>query len=405
MPGLPAGVDRRPHQRAGGGRRAPAHAAITGRLPITLDAGDDRRRPAGWAEPGRRAGGGTASPPCALSAAARQRPGRAVRCPLRRDWRPARATSSTPPSPPEPLPAPWWRSAGRGIATSTAPGSSATASAAGPTHETVYDLASLTKVVGLTTALMLAVEEGRLELDAPLSRYVPGLPGARNRQRDDPPPAGPRQRAPRLAAALPAAPTSRPAVFAVADSTPLDTIPGARFAYSDLGAILLTQAVETAYGERIDSLLTRRLFRPLGMTSTAYNPPGQLDVAHRAHRIRLPSRPDRSGARCTTRTPGGMDGVSGHAGIFSTGDDLLTFGEWWIARHRGGGHKTGSRPSPTRSSRSFTVPQQLPPGSPRALGWEVPTEDNTGSGFSRRAASVIPGSRAPASGWIRRGAW
>jgi CubicO group peptidase (beta-lactamase class C family) len=64
-----------------------------------------------------------------------------------------------------------------------------------------------------------------------------------------------------------------------------------------------------------------------------------------------------------------MDGVSGHAGIFSTGDDLLAFGEWWLA------HASDS------VVRTFTVPQQLPPGSPRALGWEVPTDGNTGSGF------------------------
>jgi CubicO group peptidase (beta-lactamase class C family) len=64
-----------------------------------------------------------------------------------------------------------------------------------------------------------------------------------------------------------------------------------------------------------------------------------------------------------------MDGVSGHAGIFSTGDDLLTFGEWWVA------HAADS------VVRAFAIPQELPPGSPRALGWEVPTAENTGSGY------------------------
>ncbi len=248
-----------------------------------------------------------------------------------------------------------------------------------PNHETVYDLASLTKVVGLTTALMWAVEEGRIELDAPLSRYVPAF------QPPQPDSVTIRLLLAHASGLPPWRPLyllaySRPAVFAVADSTPLDTIPGARFAYSDIGAILLTQAVETAYGERIDSLLTRRLFRPLGMTSTAYNPPGiwMARVAPTEYdslrgRIIRGQVHDENAWR--------MDGVSGHAGIFSTGDDLLTFGEWWIARYRGGDTKAGQPTVSDSILRSFAVPQELPAGSPRTLGWEVPTEENTGSGF------------------------
>jgi len=248
-----------------------------------------------------------------------------------------------------------------------------------PNHQTVYDLASLTKVVGLTTAMMWAVEEGRIDLDAPVSRYLPAFnsPGADSVTI-------------RLllthSSGLPAwrplylLAYSRPAVFAVADSTPLDTIPGARFTYSDIGAILLTQVIETVYGTRIDSLLNTRLFGPLGMRSSGYNPPvswmqrvAPTEYDSLRHRIVRDQVHDENAWR--------MDGVSGHAGIFSTGDDLLTFGEWWIARNRG----TPARPGqPTVSEsilRSFTVPQELPPGSPRALGWEVPTDDNTGSSY------------------------
>ena len=248
-----------------------------------------------------------------------------------------------------------------------------------PNHRTVYDLASLTKVVGLTTAMMWAVEEGRIELDAPVSRYVPAF------QPPEPDRVTIRQLLAHASGLPPWRPLyllaySRPAVFAVADSTPLDTMPGARFAYSDIGAILLTQAVETAYGERIDSLLTRRLFRPLGMTSTAYNPPGAW-----MSRI-APTEYDSLRGRIIRgqvhdENAWRMDGVSGHAGIFSTGDDLLTFGEWWIAQHRGAGANAGPPTVSDSILRAFAVPQELPAGSPRALGWEVPTEENTGSGF------------------------
>jgi len=248
-----------------------------------------------------------------------------------------------------------------------------------PNHQTVYDLASLTKVVGLTTAMMWAVDEGRIDLDAPVSRYLPAFNGP-----------GSDSVTIRLllthSSGLPAwrplylLAYSRPAVFAVADSTPLDTIPGARFTYSDIGAILLTQVIETVYGTRIDSLLNTRLFGPLGMQSSGYNPPvswmrrvAPTEYDSLRRRIVRDQVHDENAWR--------MDGVSGHAGIFSTGDDLLTFGEWWIAQNRGTPVRPGQPTVSDSILRSFTVRQELPPGSPRALGWEVPTDDNTGSSY------------------------
>jgi CubicO group peptidase (beta-lactamase class C family) len=248
-----------------------------------------------------------------------------------------------------------------------------------PDHRSVYDLASLTKVVGLTTAMMWAVEEGRIDLDAPISRYVPSFDGP-----------GTDSVTVRLllahASGLPPwrplylLAYSRRAVFAVADSTPLDTLPGARFAYSDIGAILLTQAIERVYGERIDSLLSTRLFGPLGMRSTSYNPPvAWLPRVAPTEYDSLRGRLIRG--QVHDENAWRMDGVSGHAGIFSSGDDLLTFGEWWITEDRGLPVGRGRPCVEEQLLRSFTVPQQLPPGSPRALGWEVPTADNTGSAY------------------------
>jgi len=247
-----------------------------------------------------------------------------------------------------------------------------------PDGKTVYDLASLTKVVGLTTAMMWAVQEDRIALDAPVSRYVPTFQGP-----------GTDSVTVRLllahASGLPAwrplylLAANRPGVFAVVDSTPLDTVPGARFLYSDLGAILLTQAIENVYGERIDTLLAARMFGPLGMKSTTYNPPVKWiprvapteDDPYRGRVIR---------GQVHDENAWRMAGVSGHAGIFSSANDLLTFGEWWLHQQRG----TPARGRPTVNRgvlRSFTVEQNLPPGSGRALGWEVPTADNTGSAF------------------------
>lgn len=248
-----------------------------------------------------------------------------------------------------------------------------------PNRSTVYDLASLTKVIGLTTAMMWAVDESLIDLDAPAQRYLPDLqgPGADSvtlrlllAHASGLPPWRP----------LYLLADSRPAVFDVVDTTPLDTLPGARFAYSDLGAILLTQVIERVYGERIDSLLARRLFEPLGMHSTTYNPP----VAWIPRVAPTESDPYRGRVirgQVHDENAWRMDGVSGHAGIFSTGEDLLTFGEWWIGQARGEAAGSGAPTVHQEILRAFTVPQQFPPGSSRALGWEIPTVDNTGSAF------------------------
>ena len=140
-----------------------------------------------------------------------------------------------------------------------------------PDGSTIYDLASVTKVVGLTTVVMLAVEEGKLQLDAPVQRYLPSFVG----------PGKDRVTVRMLLAHASGLPAWRPLfretanraeAFALADTTPLDSAPGTAEVYSDLGAIVLTQLIETIYRERLDSLLDKRVFRPLGMTSTRYLP-------------------------------------------------------------------------------------------------------------------------------------
>ena len=111
---------------------------------------------------------------------------------------------------------------------------------------TVYDLASLTKVIGLTTAVMLAVDDRKL---LPLFRET----------------------------------ATREEAFALADITPLSSPPGTTDVYSDLGMIVLTQVVEAVYHERLDSLLARRIYQPLGMTSVRFLPTGDPAQIGRAH--------------------------------------------------------------------------------------------------------------------------
>jgi CubicO group peptidase (beta-lactamase class C family) len=220
-------------------------------------------------------------------------------------------------------------------------------------NRTVYDLASLTKVVGLTTAVMWAVEEGRLDLDAPASRYLPAFQGPDTDSVTI-----------RLllahASGLPAwrplylLAYSRPAVLAVADSTPLDTLPGARFTYSDIGAILLTQAVETVFGERIDSLLARRLFTSLGMRSTTYNSTGRLASEGGADRVdSLRNRMIRG--QVHDENAWRMDGVGARRHLLHRRRPADVRGVVVAHRRR----LCGPR---------LYRPQQLPPGSPERWG-------------------------------------
>lgn len=262
-----------------------------------------------------------------------------------------------------------------------------------PDRHTQYDLASLTKVVGLTTALMFAVDEGRIDLDTPIQAYVPAFRGAGKE----------RVTVRMLLAHAGGLPAWRPyyrqagdraGLLALVETTPLEAPPGDRFTYSDLGGILLGQAAESVYGERLDSLLDRRLFRPLRMRHTGYLrmvsdvptvAPTELD-AYRGRLLR---------AQVHDENAWRMGGVSGHAGLFSTAEDLLRFGAWWIDQWEGGEGRTMVRPFPSRrvgptvrkeTVAEFARRQDLPAGSARALGWETPTEDNTGS------ALLSPGS-------------
>ena len=250
---------------------------------------------------------------------------------------------------------------------------------------TVYDLASVTKVVGLTTALMLAVEERKLDLDAPIQRYVPAFSGDLKERVT-------MRTLLAHASGLPAwlplfrQTDNRAEAIELAMKTPLEAASGAREEYSDLGLIVLTHAIETIYGERLDSLLERRFFGPLGMHSLRFLPadcqriaPSEIDPWR--GRVLRGEVHDENAAL--------MDGVSGHAGLFGSAPDLLTFAEWVLDGRTGGQAdmltegEVGSRTETDRESarpavspstvREFTRRQSLVPGSSRALGWDTPT--------------------------------
>ena len=247
-----------------------------------------------------------------------------------------------------------------------------------PDSSTIYDLASLTKVVGLTTAVMLALQDHRIELDVPVTRYVPAFSGGEK----------PRVTLRHLLTHSSGLPAWRPlhretddrdAALVLADTTALDTAPGSRFVYSDLGAIVLTQAIERAYGERLDSLLARRVFVPLGLASTMFLPPAALlpriaptELDPWRGRVLRGEVHDENAAR--------LGGVSGHAGLFSSARDLLHFGDWVLSASQGHRDPLTGR----RHPRAFFRRQDFPRGSSRALGWDTPSDGSSaGTRLSR----------------------
>lgn len=258
-----------------------------------------------------------------------------------------------------------------------------------PDSTTLYDLASLTKVIGMTSGVLLGVSEGKLVIDSPLSRYVPAFGDS------------PERRAVTLrillahASGLPSGrplyreATGRADAYAIADTTRLDTVPGTRFVYSDLGAILLTQAVETVYRTRIDSLLASRIFAPLRLSDTRYTPAASLlpriapteDDPWRKRMIRGEVH-DENTAR--------MDGISGHAGLFSTSTDLLRFADWLLAATSTAESECPASPAkmpiPDSLVRQFIRRQDIPTGTSRALGWDTPSGRSSGGDLiSRRS--------------------
>jgi len=248
---------------------------------------------------------------------------------------------------------------------------------------TIYDLASLTKVVGLTTACMLLVDEDKLALDAPVQRYVPEFIGP---MKDHVTIRHLLTHSAGLAADLPlydSTPTRAAALHAV-DTTTLLSPPGVTYRYSDLSAIVLMQVVERLAAEPLDRFLTRRVFGPLAMPATRFLPPAawrdriaptENDTVFR-HRLLVGEVHDESAAR--------LGGVSGNAGLFSNALDLSRLAALLL----NGGAWDTLQLIRAETVTEFTRRQSVVPGSTRALGWDTPSDSgysSAGTKLSRHA--------------------
>ena len=235
--------------------------------------------------------------------------------------------------------------------------------------KSIYDLASLTKVVGTTTAAMVLFDQGRLDLDAPVSTYLPafsggwkdsvtvrqllthrsGLPAGRDLWR-----------------IARTADEARAAVLA----TNLECRPGQCYIYSDLGADVLGFVVEAIAGESLDNFLHDKVFEPLGMTDTFFRPADSLTYRIAPTEIAPPRGYPLQG-QVHDENAYALGGVAGHAGLFSTAADLSIFAQMML----NGGEYNGVRILSDTTVALFT---RRAAGT-RALGWDTADGDG-GSG-------------------------
>jgi CubicO group peptidase (beta-lactamase class C family) len=244
-----------------------------------------------------------------------------------------------------------------------------------PNDSTLWDLASLTKVMGMTSAMMQLVERGAVDLDAPAQRYLSEWVG----------PGKEKITVRHLlthTSGLPAfrrydtLTTNADSIVAMLLAEPLDTLPGVRMVYSDIGAYVAGRIVERVSGQPLDRYLDERVFTPLGMRETIYHPPVAL-----LPRI-APTEIDTIRGRIhgTVHDPRAfyIGGVSAHAGLFGTARDLARFARMYL----GGGALDGVRIFRPETIEQFTTRQVAD----RALGWQKPSGTNSaGQLMSERA--------------------
>ncbi|HYK35273.1 serine hydrolase domain-containing protein [Alloacidobacterium sp.] len=268
--------------------------------------------------------------------------------------------------------------------------------------ETIFDLASITKVMATTAMAMLLFDRGILDLDAPLGEMLPGfvIGSAAGSGRE--------HVTMRMLLAhssgLPAYArlfeqhTSASGLLRACLQMPLEATPGMRAEYSDIGFILLGKALEVLAGDHLAQFCQREIFAPLELTSACFCPSA-------SSRPQLP--PTENDTTFRKRVLQGevhdenafvLGGCGGHAGLFANALDVLRFAscilaEGWTAR--------GEQLFQPTTVQLFATRQSTPPGASRALGWDTPTvPSSSGKNFS--ASSIGHLGYTGTSLWIDR---
>jgi CubicO group peptidase (beta-lactamase class C family) len=258
------------------------------------------------------------------------------------------------------------------------------------TAETVYDVASLTKVVATTSAAMLLHQRGQLDLDTPLGELLPGFIVGRESSQ--------RARLVQIhhllahSSGLPGyveffrTITTPAALYRACLELPIEAEPGTRAEYSDPGFILLGKALEVLTGEYIVPWVRREVLVPLGMNASGFCPtpsarptipPTEEDTTLRHRRIQGEVQDEHAWL---------LKGAAGHAGLFSNVPDLLRYASAILEGISTTPHPNSKPPLFEAATIERFAQRQSPPGSSRALGWDTPSEkSSSGHHFSARS--------------------
>jgi serine-type D-Ala-D-Ala carboxypeptidase len=253
--------------------------------------------------------------------------------------------------------------------------------------ETVFDVASITKVVSTTAVAMLLYQRGILDFDLPLGELLPGFVVGRSDGK-----LARRVTLRHLLAHNSGLPgyvefyrtaTTPAALFRACLELPIESEPGARTEYSDPGFILLGKALEVLTREYLATWARKEIFEPLSLTSTGFCPaaeerslipPTEEDTTFRHRRIQGEVQDEHAWL---------LKGAGGHAGLFSNVPDLLRFAKEIT---QAVGPEAIPNPAPAkqrlfeRSTIEDFAKRQGPAGSSRALGWDTPSSNDSSAG-------------------------
>ena len=242
------------------------------------------------------------------------------------------------------------------------------------TPDTIFDLASLTKVVATTTSVMMLVDEGKIGLNDRIASFIPGF------ERHGKGEITVRHLMTHMSGLRPDVDLVEPwsgaetAISLAIDERP--TAPaGTRFVYSDINFFLLGDIVRRVTGQTLDRFAHARIFAPLGMTTTAFVPPESWQTRIAPTDVKL--------ARGIVHDPTArrMGGVAGHAGLFSTAADLATFCRMLLGN---GTHRGVRILSPLTVAKMTSSATPVNERNVRGLGWDID------SSFSSNRGDLLP---------------
>src|SRR5262245_55236506 len=248
------------------------------------------------------------------------------------------------------------------------------------TVDTIFDVASLTKVVATATSMMILVERGLVRLGDPVSRYVPefGESGKKN-------------------ITVEQLLTHRSGLSADNDIKDYEQGPeeamrniwklaplaeaGSKFIYSDVNYIVLAELVKRVSGKPVDQFASENVFRPLGMKDTGYKPDASL-----AARIAPTEKRGEKWMRGEVHDPRAylLGGVAGHAGLFSTADDLAIYCQMILNQGEFQGARVLSPMGVARMTEARPTGGNAVDGAARGIGWDIYT------GYSANRGDLFP---------------